>query len=270
MVLAGGIGVSLFAVRQNQDVRSRASSATGTATINITPVTGEIVAGGSLPVTVSVDPAGNIISAIAMRLSFSYSGSISELSANDIQIDSALLATGDWTCPVKTFTAENGKANIDIGCANTSTIGYSSTGVFDLATFSLMASPAAKNATYILSFDPKESIVTKKTDSLDILLTPSSTGTYTITGGSVAETPVTPVVETPPIVVTPKYRCSTYSCIRDDASGIYTASNCNNSCLQPVNPPTTQRSLPSTGSPLLTAVMLLSGVALVIIPLLLL
>ncbi len=253
--LAGGLGVSLFLVNQKQDIRNQASTNTGTAMVTISPTSGNIPAGSSLPITISLNPAGNIISALAVRLNFSYTGSTSELTAENIQISQALTSGGDWTCPVKKFTASGGKANIDIACANINTLGYSGNGAINLATLSLTASASAANNTYTLTFDPKESIITKKSDSTDILLTPNSQGTYTVSAG------VTP----PPI--SHQYRCSGSSCILDDALGTFTSKNCDNACVRPASPPPpgptvitpTTRTMPATGGSALTIITIVAG-----------
>lgn len=248
-LLVGGLGVSLFLVNQkqnNQDIRSEASTNTGTAMVSISPTSGNITAGSSLPITISLNPAGNIISALAIRINYSYSGTTPDFTAENIQIDQALTSGGDWTCPVKKFTATGGKANIDIACANTSTIGYSNTAVVKLATVSLTATASAVNNTYTLAFDPKESIITKKSDSTDILLTPNSQGTYTVSGG-IAITPGPSVIH--------KYRCSSYTCLLDDKLGTFTDTNCNSSCVRPVTPIVAKPNAPTllrAGNPLLT------------------
>ena len=252
--LVGGLGVGLFLVNQKQDVRSKASTDIGTAIINLSPTTGNITAGSSLPITISLNPAGNVISAFAIRINYSYSGTIPDLTAENFQISPALTSGGDWTCPVKKFTAAGGKANIDIACANTSTTGYSGSGVINLATVSLTATASAANNTYTLAFDPKESIITKKSDSLDILLTPNSRGTYTVSGTS----------------ITHKYSCNTAgTCVQNDATGTYTNANCNNSCTPPpplpppvVPPPVTPppTTMPVTGNPFLTFGLAVVGV----------
>lgn len=261
--LVGGLGVGLFLVNQKQDVRSKASTDIGTAIINLSPTTGNITAGSSLPITISVNPSGNVISALAIRINYSYSGTTPGLTAENFQISQTLISSGDWTCPVKKFTATGGKANIDIACANTSTIGYSGSGVINLATVSLTASASAANATYTLAFDPKESIITKKSDSTDILLTPNSQGTYTVTGtgiahkyscntaGTCVQNDATGIYAdancnsscVPPVIH--KYSCNNSSCVLDDTLGTFSDANCNNSC-QPVT------TLPETGNPLLT------------------
>lgn len=267
-LLVGGLGVSLFLVNQKQDIRNQASNDIGTAIISISPTTGNITAGSSLPITISLNPAGNIISALAVRLNFSYTGSTPDLTAENIQIDQALTSSGDWTCPVKKFTATGGKANIDIACANTSTIGYSGNGVINLATVSLTATASAVNKTYTLAFDPKESIITKKSDSADVLLTPNSQGTYTVSGSRAGALP--PIIH--------KYRCSGNSCILDDALGTFTSQNCNNACVRPASLPPpgptvitpTTRTMPATGNPVLTIITIVAGTLLSLTSLILL
>ena len=261
--LIGGLGVSLVLVNREQDIRNQASTSMGTAMVSISPTGGSIAAGSSLPVTVSLDTAGNIISAVAVRLNYTYSGTAPGITAENIQIDPAFLTGGDWICPVKKFTTAGGKANIDIACANTSTTGYSSNSIISLATFSLTASASASNGNFSLAFDPKESIITKKADSTDVLLTPASTGTFTVTGGSAAA----------PRAVVHRYRCSGNSCILDDVLGTFTSPNCENSCLRPATPPppaptvitNDTRVMPATGNFPVTLAVIGSGLFLLIL-----
>ncbi len=179
LVLIGGLGTTVFLVKQNQDTRSRASTPGGQTTVSLSPASGSLDIGTAKTMTISFNPNNIPISAVAVRLQYSYSGSSPEVTAGGIQINQALLGTGDWTCPVKTVTPDAGKVKIDIACANTTTNGFTATSDTPLATFTLTANQAL-SGNLTVSFDPQESIITKKDDGTDVLLTPASRGSYTI------------------------------------------------------------------------------------------
>ncbi len=185
------IAATVFLVRQRQDIRKQASVPGGQATVSVSPATETHPVGESFPVTIKFNSAGIFVATIATRLQYSNT-TASQVAASNIQISDALL-TGDWMCPVKTVTTEGDMVNIDIACANTSPTGFSSSADTDLATFNLVANQTPATNPVVLSFDPTQSKIKTKADGQDILLIPTSTGSYTISGGaSPSPTPTPP------------------------------------------------------------------------------
>ncbi|OGM26166.1 hypothetical protein A2627_03955 [Candidatus Woesebacteria bacterium RIFCSPHIGHO2_01_FULL_39_28] len=182
VILLVGIGVGIYLVSQRQNVVNEASVAGGEARVSLTPSSGTYQIGQSFPVTVNFTTGSVAISAIAIRISYAYAGTSPEVSASDIQVSSLLLQSGDWSCPVKTVTPINGQVQIDLACVNLSTSGYLATTDTALAAFTMTVNQTPSTNPVVLRFDPSQSIITKKTDAQDTLLTPASTASFTIGG----------------------------------------------------------------------------------------
>ncbi|MCH7641385.1 hypothetical protein IID22_04265, partial [Patescibacteria group bacterium] len=126
------------------------------------------------------------------RLTYPFSGTTPELVASDIEINSVLLSSGDWTCPTRNVSAQAGTVNIDIACANVTAAGFSSSGSTLLATFNLTVERAPVIDPVVVRFNPSQSVITQKSDGQDILLIPTSTGEYTVSGVAPTLTPTQP------------------------------------------------------------------------------
>src|SRR4029079_12204397 len=122
---------------------------------------------------------------------FPFSGSTPEVSVTGIRVNSALLSNGNWTCPTQNASQQGGNVVIDIACVNTSAAGFTSTTDTLLANVDLKINKAPL-ALLEVKFDPALSVVTRKTDNQDILLIPSSTGSYTIAGAGAGVETATP------------------------------------------------------------------------------
>ncbi|SRR5258708_7497060 len=177
LILGAGIAAGLLLVNQQQIFKQKASSPTGTATVSLSPAQGSFQRNTPNTISVNFNPNNLLISGIALRLTFSNLS----VSASQIVINPALLATGDWSCPVKTITSVGSTAEINILCSDISTTGYTASTDTLLATFNLTASQVPVENPLIVSFDPQVTKITQKSDGSDIALTPSSTGSYTIT-----------------------------------------------------------------------------------------
>lgn len=184
LVLVISIPVAVFLIRQRQEIREKAAVPTGQATVSLSPTSATYNVGQSFSVSVSFNTANIAISAVAVRLTYPYSGTTPELTASDIQINPSLLATGSWSCPVKTITPSSGTVQIDIACVNTDINGYTSATDTQLASFSVVANQVPATNPTTLRFDPNLSVITQKSDGQDVLLIPTSTGSYTISGGA--------------------------------------------------------------------------------------
>jgi len=187
LFLAASIPITIFLVRQRQEIRKRAAVPEGEATVSLFPTTGTYQVNQSFSVSVNFNTANIPVSAIAVRITYPYTGTIPEVTASGIEINSSLLAS-DWGCPVKTIAPLGGTVNIDIACVNTGIAGFTTTTDTLLASFDLVANRIPTTNPITVSFDRTLSVITRKADGTDILLIPTSTGYYTFTG----EAPPTP------------------------------------------------------------------------------
>lgn len=177
LFLVVGIPISVFLALQQQDIRQRASVSEGQATVSLSPTSGSFAVGESIPVTVSFNTGGAAISAIAIRIT--YTSPEVTVDPASIQISAASgFSTGN--CPVKTVATEGSQVKIDLACVDISAAGNTTTTNTPLATFTLVAGSIPATNPVVLTFDPIQSIMTKKADAQDTLLTPTSTGSYTI------------------------------------------------------------------------------------------
>jgi len=196
LVAGAGIIMGLRLMRERQELREEAAVPGGQAQASLFPETGLFGVGDTFPVSIYFNTANIPISGISIRLTYPYSGATPEYVASDIEINSVLLSSGDWTCPTRNVSAEGGAVNIDIACANISASGFSSSTNTLLATFdfTIERTPAVDPLT--LRFDPSMSVVTRKSDGQDILLIPTSTGEYSVsgaTGPTATPTPTTAI-----------------------------------------------------------------------------
>jgi len=189
LVILGGLAAGLISSQKPQEIRKKASTPQGVATISLSPAVGTYQVDQSFPVSIKFDPKGIAISTIALRITYPFSGQTPEVSASNIQIDSQLLSSGDWTCPIKQIYSENGRVTIDISCANTNPSGFTTSRETTLASFTLTPSQLPASNPVVLSFDPTETKINRKSDGTDILSTPTSTGSYTITSRQITPTP---------------------------------------------------------------------------------
>lgn len=189
-VATGGFVAGLVLLRQRQDIRERAATPEGDATVTIEPSSGNFDIGSSITTRVSFNTAGIAVNGVAVRLRYPYSGVTPEVSVSGIDINTALLSSGDWTCPTKNSTQIAGNVVIDIACSNVgSATGFSSTSNTLLATVNLRVERTPASNPLVISFDPALSIITRLSDGQDILLIPTSNGTYTIAGEQPTATP---------------------------------------------------------------------------------
>lgn len=189
-ILVIGVVVGIILVQQQQIFKQKAAVPTGQATVSIKPETASFVRNTAYPISVYFNPAGIPISQVNVRLTFSNLG----VTASNIQINPVLLGSTDWSCPVKSVSATGSTGQIDITCTNSSPSGFTASADTLLATFNLTATEVPVVNPLILSFDPQISTITQKADGKDVLLTPVSTGSYTITE-AVAQSPTaTPIV----------------------------------------------------------------------------
>lgn len=202
LVAVGGFVAGLVLLRNNQDIRDEAAVPGGTATVSLEPATASYDVGEEFTSSVFFNPANVAISGVAVRLRYPYSGSDPEVTVESITINNSLLSGGDWTCPVKSSSQEGTEVVIDIACGNQTEAGFISNQNVKLADirFSVNSEPAADPLT--IRFDSAESIITDKASGQDILLIPSSTGSYTIGQANVEPTAAPTTADTSPTPTT--------------------------------------------------------------------
>lgn len=211
LVLVLGIIAAVFLLRSSQEIREEASVPEGEASVSIAPATATVIPGTPTRVSILFNTGGISIAGVAVKMSYTYSEVQAPVDVRNITISSGLLGSGEWTCPVSQFNASAGTATVEISCFNTSTSGYSSSVDTPLATFDLMASGVPEINPVVLSFDPSQSIIASKITGEDVLLIPTSTGTYQVSGAGIdpgaTGTPVgtataTPLGQTPAATAT--------------------------------------------------------------------
>jgi hypothetical protein len=173
---------------------------TGTAEVSITPETGNFEVGDTINTSVYFNPANNVISGVAVRITYPFSGATPEVSVQSIQVNQTLLSSGDWTCPTQAHKEEGINEVIDIACGNTSAAGFTANTDTLLANITLRVDRAPAVSPLVLRFDHVKSVITRKSDNQDVLLIPTSSGSYTIAGAGTqitsTPTPTTAVTGT--------------------------------------------------------------------------
>lgn len=197
VVAIGGFVAGLILLRQRQELREQAAVPGGQAETSLFPETGTFDVGDTFPVSIYFNTANIAISGISVRLIYPYSGATPEFVASNIEINSVFLSSGDWTCPTRNVSAQAGTVNIDIACANISAAGFASSTDTLLATFDFTVERVPAIDPVIVRFDPSQSVITQKSDGQDVLLVPTSTGTYSVSGVAPTASP-TPTTEAGP------------------------------------------------------------------------
>ena len=200
-VAVGGFVAGLVLLQENQNLEEEASTPTGTATATINPETGNFNIGDTINTSVYFNPKGVVINGVAVRLTYPFSGSSPEVTVTSIEVNSSLLTSGDWTCPTQDSSLSGDTVVIDVACANTSAAGFTADADTLLANVRLNVTRVPQASPFVLRFDNVRSVIYRKSDNQDILLVPTSTGSYTI-GGSQTITPTRGITGT--VTPTPK------------------------------------------------------------------
>ncbi len=168
--------------------------------------------GDTIKTSIYFQTANIAVSGVAVRLTYPFSGISPEVSVAGITVNSTFLSSGNWTCPTQNSSLQDGEVLIDIACANISALGFSTNTNTLLATVDLKVDKAPATSPMVVRFDPSLSIITRKSDNQDILLIPTSVGSYTISGGTPSVTPTGGAGSPTPtsrLSVTPTRRVST-------------------------------------------------------------
>lgn len=190
--LGAGLAAGIWLVREKQLLGKKASVPGGTATVRFDPATAAKNSGEVLAVQIPFDTAGAAISGITVKINLTDGGGAIPFRVIGVQPNSVLAADGlDYR--VATFT----DLSVDIYAVTLEEGGFTPSGEVSLATVSLMAQAAG---TTTASFDPVRSMITQAGPGGDILLTPLSTGTYTVSGEELptpTNTPMPTLTPTP-------------------------------------------------------------------------
>lgn len=201
ILLVGGLAAGVVLVGQRQEIAPKASTPGGTAYISLNPTTKTVNPGETFPVQINFTTGGAAISAITAQIDYDYTGSEPPLVAG-ITPNPALTQDGDWSFPIKIVTVENGHVTIRIAAVNVTQTGYNNLGETLFATLNFSASNTVTGSITAL-FDATQSKITRKDTAEDILMMPSSTGTYIVAAGDSPTATPTPPGENPTATPTP-------------------------------------------------------------------
>ena len=197
LLLAVGVGAAVLLSSQSQDSRKQAAVEGGPVQISITPTTKTIGVGETSTFTTLINTQGRLISAITVRLSYTYSGSAPLLSASNPTPLIQQQTNTSWNCMIAKTTVAEGKVNIDLGCTSSDTTGYSNSTNTPLFSVALTAGQTPTTTPIVLAFDPALTIVTDKQTAEDIAAIPSSSAAITIAGAAATATPIPSSTPTP-------------------------------------------------------------------------
>jgi hypothetical protein len=135
--------------------------------------------GETFTVDIVFSTGGRAISGVVVSLNYPYTGTEPPLSVSDIQLNASegFTDSSQWSFPVKQYSASGGVAQIKLAGANITTEGFSSDASVTLATLTFSAD---LDGSIAASFDAVQSKITDKLTAEDILLIPTSVGTYEV------------------------------------------------------------------------------------------
>lgn len=183
--LIGGVFLAYRLSQSDQDVRQQASTATGTATVNIAPTSAQLNTNGSQSFTVSFNPQNNIISGISVRLQYAITNN-QPLIAPDKPVAIVTQSDQNWNCPVINIESIATLGTIDVGCIYLATTGFTGQSDVPLFTVNITAGSSATTNPLTLMFDPTKTVITRKSDNQDVAAIPQSTANITIVGSPTA------------------------------------------------------------------------------------
>ena len=178
LIVLGGMVVGLYLVGQRQLIGKKASVPIGSVQVKLAPGSQTVGIGEVLPVNVNLVPGPAPVSAVTLELDYDYPiSSGPPLSVTSVDMNSVLLGSGEWSMPIKSFSAANGKAVIKMALINSSLTGYLASSEVTLATIRFQANFPGSIS---LTFNAVESKVFTK-QGVDVLTDPTGVvGTYTV------------------------------------------------------------------------------------------
>ena len=173
-------------VGQFNDIRKRAVVPGGVATVSLSTSETSYSINDIVPVELKFNTAGQNISSMAFRLTYSFSGNPAELTIVDQQGNSDSTPfvlnpnfSGQWNIPVNTSYASGNQINLDVSAVYpVAGQGFSSQSDVLLGTFYLKVNRVPAGGNITLTFNQNESKILTKTDPHDIL---NSTAAKTLT-----------------------------------------------------------------------------------------
>jgi hypothetical protein len=202
LVAVGGFVAGLYLLQRNTELREEAAVPGGQATVSIDPTSGTYDVGDTIQASVFFNTANIAVSGVAVRLTYPFSGTDPEVEVTSVDISPTILSSEDWNCPTKSSTEQGTNVVVDIGCANISSSGFTTSGDTLLATITMKVNREPESGDLTVRFDPQQSIITQKSTGEDILLIPTSSGSYTVSG-TAEPTPTSEVTTTVTTTTTP-------------------------------------------------------------------
>lgn len=201
-IILAGATAGVILTRQQQLIEQEASVPNGTAKVTLTPETKTLGVGETFQTQIFFDTAGTKISAISVQLEFPFTGDAPPLNVDTggITLSPTLATDSMWDFPVKTTTVVDNTVLIKLAGFSSSIEGYSTNGQVELATINFKGATAG---TVLVTFNPTESKITKKTDGADILMVPQGNGSYTVTGSDATAAPTATPTPDPSATNTP-------------------------------------------------------------------
>lgn len=204
--LTGMIFLTSWLTKQRQEIRKKAASPSGIATVSFAPASGNFSVGQIFPVAVKINPNGVDISSVQISFNYDFAGQTPEIEIEDADLTKSGIQIPEGNLPLNYDLPNSNIALIDtqnkkvtVILAAYSLTGYTSSQEVTLTTINFRAVSPVNQKT--ISFDPTLSKITKLEDGQDILKTPTSTGTYTI--GNLPTGTITPPITLTPTIPTP-------------------------------------------------------------------
>jgi hypothetical protein len=186
LVLVGGAVAGFLLVRQNQNIEEKAATPQGVATVSVIPPVATLNAGETTQAQVSFDTGGRAITSVSVQLTYQILSSPAFLEVTAVDVNPDLISSGDWSFPVKRATISGKNVNVNISGNFVGSGGFTSSGEVFLATISFKGN---SGGLAVLAFDPNQSKIIEAVTKKDVLLTPSSTASYTVVGAAPTPTP---------------------------------------------------------------------------------
>lgn len=185
LLLAVGLGAGVYLVQQTQLIQQEAAVPDGIVHINITPTTQSVNVGDYIDATISINFDSDIetlpsLSSILAEIEFNFSGTSPTISTSESNIEFLLPNMQQWSFPLRDFSVQQNTARVRLHAYNVAHQGFVPSS--QTTQFARVRFTANQPGTVTLTFDPENSYVTEKFSAQDILMIPSSSATYTVTG----------------------------------------------------------------------------------------
>lgn len=224
-VIAVLVGVIVFLqyLNQPQDTRSKAAVPGGTAEVAFKQPTLALKAGESGTATVTFNTRDTKISAIGVRITYTYTTAEAPVSISDIKVNPVL---ANWSCPTNSFIPGSGTATLEFGCVIVQ--GYSNSAATDLFSFKVTGGSPTAAQVATLSFASAQTTIFDKDTGEDVAAIPRGTMAITV-GAAATPTPSPSPSPSPTPTATPTATpTSTPSASPTATPGL---TSCNGSCV---------------------------------------